>query len=90
MKYEIIGQGVCIFNIAVSKAAVGFFLLRIVRETWHKVFVWFCLITTALISTFATIAVFIQCLPVEAVWDFNVKGNCWLDFPKIGMTTSGT
>lgn len=89
MKFEIIGQGVCIFNIAVSKASVALLLLRIVTRRWHKFFVWFCLITNSALATFCTIAVFIQCLPIQAVWDFSVKGNCWLDFQKVGVTTSG-
>lgn len=88
MKLEIIGQGVCIFNILISKAAVSFLLLRIVTRTWHKIFIWFCFITTSIIVIWCTISIFIQCIPVEAVWNPNVVGNCWLDFAKIGLATS--
>lgn len=88
MKFEIIGQGVCIFNIVISKAAVSFLLLRIVTRTWHKAFVWFCFVTTGIIVTWCTIAVFIQCIPVVKVWDPSVDGECWLDFAKIGLATS--
>ncbi|KAI5459432.1 hypothetical protein BGZ63DRAFT_361102 [Mariannaea sp. PMI_226] len=88
MKYEIIAQGVCIFNIATSKAAVAFFILRIVTKTAHRVFIWACIISNTLLATWCTIAVFIQCIPVESVWNPNIKGNCWLDFAKVGLTTS--
>ena len=88
MMFQIIGQGVCIFNIVTSKAAVGLLLLRIVTRTWHKTFIWFILITNSIIATFCTIAVFIQCIPIAAVWNYEVQGNCWLDFTTVGITTS--
>jgi hypothetical protein len=90
MKMEIIGQAVCIFNIATSKAAVGFFLLRILAKNWHKACIWFLMVTNSLLAIWTTIAVFIQCIPVESVWNATVKGNCWLDFAKVGLTCSGT
>ncbi|KAI6785266.1 uncharacterized protein J7T54_006908 [Emericellopsis cladophorae] len=86
--FEIIGQGVCIFNIAISRAAVAFLLLRIVNRGWHKTFIWACIATNSILAVFCTIAVFIQCLPIQAVWNSSVKGNCWLDFAKVGLTTS--
>jgi hypothetical protein len=89
MKYELISQGVCIFNIAISKAAVAFFLLRILRKTYHRVFVWACIITNSLLATWCTIAVFIQCIPVQSIWNPEIQGNCWLDFTTVGIVTSG-
>ncbi|SPO06361.1 related to integral membrane protein pth11 [Cephalotrichum gorgonifer] len=88
MKFEIIGQGVCIFNIATSKGAVAAFLLRIVRRRWHCLFIWAVVVSTCLIVTWCTIAIFIQCTPVEKVWNFEVPGKCWLDFSTIGLATS--
>ncbi|KAF4960745.1 hypothetical protein FSARC_10374 [Fusarium sarcochroum] len=89
MKYELIGQGVCIFNIATSKAAVAFFILRIVRETRHRIFIWFCIISNTLLATWTTIAVFIQCFPISKVWNpMGVEGDCWLDFTKVGIACS--
>jgi hypothetical protein len=89
MKYEIIGQGACIFNIAVSKAGVAFFLLRIVFKWWHKALIWLCVITNSIVATFGTIAVFVQCTPVQRTWDISVAGKCTLDFPTIGLFISG-
>lgn len=89
MKLEIIAQGVCIFNIVTSKASVGFLLLRIVTRPWHRVVIWFILVTNSIMATFLTIAVFIQCIPVQSVWDRSVEGNCWLDFTTTGITVSG-
>jgi hypothetical protein len=90
MKYEVIAQGVCIFNIVTTKAAVAILLLRVVERTWHKVFIWFLLISNSIMATWCTIAIFIQCVPVEKVWNFMAEGSCWLDFAKVGITTSGT
>lgn len=88
MKFEVIGQGVCIFNIVISKAAISFLLLRIVTRTWHKIFVWFCFITVGLIATWCTIAIFIQCFPIAKLWNPSIEGECWLDFARIGLATS--
>ena len=89
MKYEVIGQGICIFNLVTAKAAIAFFLLRIVFKIWHKVLIWICIITNTGLAVFGTIAVFIQCTPVEKVWNFMVPGECWLDFATIGLVVSG-
>lgn len=55
MKLEVIGQGVCIFNIDISKAAVSFLLLCIVTRALHKTFVLFCLTSYYLFSTTSTL-----------------------------------
>ena len=89
MKLEIIAQALCIFNLVTSKAAVAFLLLRFAARTWHRIFVWFCVVTNAIMATFLTIAVFIQCIPVESVWRSDIQGNCWLDFTTAGITVSG-
>lgn len=89
-KFEVIGQGLCIFNITISKCAVAFLLLRIVARPWQKAFIWFCIVSNTILASWATIAIFIQCTPIEKVWDISVEGDCWLDFAKIGLVCSGT
>lgn len=90
MKYEILGQAVCIFNIITSKSAVAMFLLRIVVVKWHRALIWAGVLLTAGITTFTTVGVVIQCLPVQATWDARLTptANCWLNFPPVGITTS--
>lgn len=90
MKYEVFGQAVCIFNLILSKATIGLFLLRIVFETWHKAVIWFVLGTNSILVIWCTVAIFIQCVPVQMVWGATTEGHCWLDFAKIGLATSGT
>ncbi|KAE8350679.1 hypothetical protein BDV28DRAFT_159401 [Aspergillus coremiiformis] len=86
VKYEVCSQVAGIMVIGVGKAAVGTFLLRIVRNKIHIRFIWGCLVVTAIITLFASITVVIQCLPVEKTWNPSIEGRCWLDFSKVGYT----
>lgn len=72
--------------IGVGKAAVGVFLLRIVRSRIQKVIILACLAITAIITLFASITVIVQCIPVEKSWNPTAPGHCWLDFSKVGYT----
>lgn len=38
--YECIGQGFAIVGMAIAKASLGFFLLRLVTIRWHKFAIW--------------------------------------------------
>ncbi|KAJ5519625.1 hypothetical protein N7463_000078 [Penicillium fimorum] len=86
VKYELFSQVAGIMVIGVGKAAVGVFLLRIVRNRIQIWFIWACLAITAFITLFASITVIVQCIPVEKSWNPNTPGYCWLDFSKVGYT----
>ncbi|KAJ5577303.1 hypothetical protein N7535_004229, partial [Penicillium sp. DV-2018c] len=86
VKYELFSQVAGIMAIGVGKAAVGVFLLRIVRNKIQIWFIWVFLAITAFITTFASITVIVQCIPVERSWNRTVPGHCWLDFSKVGYT----
>lgn len=90
MKYEVIGQSVCILVVGTSKSAVALFLLRIVVERWHIAVLWFCIVSASGLSAFCAVMVIVQCIPVEKTWNPSVPGTCWLDFPSLGLTTAGT
>ncbi len=91
IKWEAIGQAICIMGIAASKASVALFLLRIVRQTWHIALLWFCIISTTILSTITTVLLFVQCKPTAYLWDHNiVGGNCWLHgFVNVALTMGG-
>jgi len=38
--YECIGQGFAIIGMAIAKAALGAFLLRLVTIRWHQIAIW--------------------------------------------------
>lgn len=86
VKYELFGQVAGIIAIGVGKAAVGVFLLRIVRNKTQVWFIWACLAINAFITLFASITVIVQCILVERSWNPTVPGHCWLDFSKVGYT----
>jgi hypothetical protein len=86
VKWEIFGQTAGILCIGVGKVSVGFFLLRIVRNKIQIAIIWFCVAVTIFLSVFAGIGVIVQCVPVEKSWNPMLPGECWLDFPKLGLT----
>ncbi|KAH7464016.1 hypothetical protein FOMA001_g17778 [Fusarium oxysporum f. sp. matthiolae] len=59
-----------------SKTSFAITLLRLTTE-WMRWGVWFLIITTNVFLGFSIIIYYIQCTPVQALWDSNVKGKCW-------------
>lgn len=86
VKYELFSQVAGIMVIGIGKAAVGVFLLRIVRNKIQIWFIYACLAITAIITLFASITVIVQCSPVEKSWNPMTPGTCWVDFSKVGYT----
>lgn len=86
VKYELFSQVAGLMVIGVGKAAVGTFLLRIVRNKIHIWVIWICLFITAVLTLFASIVVIVQCVPVERSWNVTVPGHCWINFSNVGYT----
>ncbi|KAJ4991168.1 hypothetical protein SVAN01_03296 [Stagonosporopsis vannaccii] len=85
--WEAIGQGICIMGIAVSKAAIALFLLRIVLRKWHIALLWSVTISTAIFSTITTALLFLQCKPVAFLWDHTIPGGyCPINFTDVGLS----
>ncbi|KAI1474401.1 hypothetical protein F4774DRAFT_429925 [Daldinia eschscholtzii] len=83
-KLELAAQFVVSWAMGLSKAAVGLFLMRIVVKTWHKVLLWFWIITMMGWSIMLAITVFAQCVPYESLYDERVpRQYCRLDLTKI-------
>ena len=51
-------------------------LLRI-SNGWVKKFVWFIIITVNIVLGLNATFQWIQCWPVQRLWDINVEGSCW-------------
>ncbi|KAJ6016242.1 hypothetical protein N7540_010833 [Penicillium herquei] len=86
VKYELFSQVAGLMVIGVGKAAVGMFLLRIVRNKIHIWVIWVCLFITAVLTLFASITVIVQCVPVQKSWNPSTPGHCWLNFSNVGYT----
>ncbi|RJE21361.1 hypothetical protein PHISCL_06293 [Aspergillus sclerotialis] len=61
------------------KASIGAFILRIIRtrRRWQELVIWTTVIVTALVNIVACIMLFLQCTPVEVVWNPWGPGACW-------------
>ncbi|ESZ97236.1 hypothetical protein SBOR_2359 [Sclerotinia borealis F-4128] len=68
-KMEIAGQTCNIIAIATSKSTVAVFLLRLVIVPWHKVFLWFCIVSTVIVCVSCAVLDFFQSSPMAAVFD---------------------
>ncbi|KAL4736681.1 hypothetical protein BDV11DRAFT_211037 [Aspergillus similis] len=78
------GQSVIALAMGISKCAVSAFLMRIVINKWHKMFLWFWNITIMALSVLLAISVFAQCTPVQSIWDSRIpKDSCPLDLTTI-------
>lgn len=86
MKWELISQVAGLMAIGVGKLAVGWFLLRIVRNKVQIAIIWVCLVITTVLTLFASIAAIVQCIPVESIWNPTVEGTCWVNFSHVGYT----
>ncbi|TVY88101.1 hypothetical protein LAWI1_G005889 [Lachnellula willkommii] len=69
----LIGQSAVALAMGLSKTAVAIFLMRIVTKTWHKIVLWFWIVTIMFLSLLVAIAVFAQCTPTKSIWDPRVK-----------------
>lgn len=77
MKYVLIGEVVAIVGCCLSKTSFAFTLLRIVVEKWHKVLLWFIIISMNLVMDLCAILFVVKCIPVEGNWNTSINAKCW-------------
>ncbi|KAK3377074.1 hypothetical protein B0T24DRAFT_509333, partial [Lasiosphaeria ovina] len=64
-------------SIAISKSSFAVTLLRLSFRTWHRVLVWFIIVTVNLALWTTAAFIFTSCSPIARVWDPLVPGTCW-------------
>ncbi|KAF5620097.1 integral membrane protein pth11 [Fusarium sp. NRRL 52700] len=69
MLWLLCAQSTVAMAIGMGKVAVAVFLLRIVTAPWHRWFLWSCIVSMMVLSTFLAIAIFAQCTPAESIWN---------------------
>ncbi|KAG4434501.1 hypothetical protein IFR05_010006 [Cadophora sp. M221] len=69
-----------------SKTSFAATLLRLMPDTWQRVAIWFIIISTNTIMGISGISVYVQCSPIERVWNRTIPGTCW---PHERQTTLG-
>ena len=86
---EIIGETMYLVGLATSKATVATFLLRIVAKTWHKLVLYFIIISTAIVCFFCALFNYVQCSPVAHVWNPTIPATCWMSVEPLAVFTGG-
>lgn len=89
MKWEMVGQTYAILGMAIAKWLLGFFLLRIVVQTWHCVAIWSTMISLRLVSILTAIMFWIHCLPPASICDQRVGGKCTVKITPFGIAHGG-
>ncbi len=71
-------QVFAIMGLATGRVAVAALILRLMGPSrWRKLFLWFTMISTFLISMLNSILLFAPCKPAAAVWNPFASANCW-------------
>lgn len=82
--YECIAQTFAVIGMAVAKWSLGLFLLRLVKETWHKVLIWATLANLMVSSLLCLFFFWFQCEPAAFLWDKSLTGKC--ELPQMGVS----
>lgn len=84
--FEAIGQTFAVVGMAVAKWSLGLFLLRIVKETWHKIAIWISMAALAGASISTCFVFWLQCTPPKYLWDRRIPVKCTVDSTPVSMT----
>lgn len=83
--YECISQTFAVIGMAVAKWSLGLFLLRLVKETWHKVAIWATLAMLMSASLLCLFFFWLQCSPPAYLWDRSIPGGV-CELPQLGVS----
>ncbi|KAJ5741940.1 hypothetical protein N7533_011349 [Penicillium manginii] len=83
--WEMIGQTFAVWGMAIAKISLGLFLLRIVVKQWHRISIWFCMMTLAAISVTTSITFWLQRFPAESIYDPRVPGRTLLSITPFAL-----
>lgn len=76
--YGWINIAFALIAIGLGKIAIIVFILHIqgYYEPWRSAFLWFMGASTLGINIVTVILIFTQCLPVQVIWETNIRGSC--------------
>lgn len=79
VKLNWIGQPAAIMSLGLGKISVGFLMLRLIGPfvRARRVFLWALIILTFIFSVVCCTLTFVQCSPVEALWETVPGAVCW-------------
>ncbi|KAF2848625.1 hypothetical protein T440DRAFT_480693 [Plenodomus tracheiphilus IPT5] len=77
------------FSLLVSKGAVVALLLGLVVKPTYKYILWVSIGILGLLSVLEVIGLFVQCVPIRAIWDPSVERNCHFNVNIVGYLLTG-
>ncbi|RFN49797.1 hypothetical protein FIE12Z_5945 [Fusarium flagelliforme] len=86
MLYEAASQTFAIIGMSIAKASLGLFLLRLVKERWHKIAIWSMMTCLFAASVCVCFVYWFQCTPPRYLWDRRIPGRCTIDTAPVALT----
>ncbi|KAF4332014.1 integral membrane protein pth11 [Fusarium beomiforme] len=78
--FEAVGQTFAIVGMSLAKWSLGLFLLRLVKQQWHKVAIWVSMASLMCASITVCFVYWLQCSPPNYLWDRTIPGGrCTVD-----------
>ncbi|KAK4223848.1 hypothetical protein QBC38DRAFT_548146 [Podospora fimiseda] len=73
-----------------SKTSFGITLLHLTNG-WLKRITWFCIISMNIVMGLSALFPWVQCKPINKVWDLTIAGECWAPtvLPHYNMFSGG-
>ncbi|KAH6890675.1 hypothetical protein B0T10DRAFT_596850 [Thelonectria olida] len=71
------GEVFAISAIAISKTSFAITLLRLATKSWQRYLLWYIILSLNIAMGMCCVIQYVQCSPVEVLWDPTVKGKCW-------------
>ena len=78
IEYNWLNQTFAILSVTVSKVSVALLILRLLGPSaWRRWFLYLISGLSCLVGSLAVIFIYVQCTPVQTLWDPSVGGACW-------------
>ena len=79
IKFNWLAQPCAIFALFTSKASVALLVLRLLgpNEKRYKYLLYFIIVTVFIFNSLGVVFTFVQCTPVEALWNHKIQFTCW-------------
>ncbi|KAF2804033.1 uncharacterized protein BDZ99DRAFT_398878 [Mytilinidion resinicola] len=87
-KLLIISQTFLCLCVWFSKVATADFLLKIVTQKWHKIFLYFCMISVSVLGAVVFVGFYTQCSPLGMAWDPRIQGKCYINVTVLGTVNA--
>ncbi len=77
VKILLAGEFFAIIAVAISKSSFAVTLLRLATRPWQRYALWYIIGSVNVVMWLCGLFQYIQCSPVNKLWDLEVSGTCW-------------